>query len=133
METEERGVVDGRAPLVLALLGDLMLESRVQTASEGLGYRFRSADALPRLDEALDGTTPDLVVLDLASLAFPAEETLARLDALPSGSPRVIAFFPHVMKELGRQAEAIGCAVVVPRSRFVAEMAALIRGAVEAR
>jgi DNA-binding NarL/FixJ family response regulator len=122
-------VADDGSPLVLALLGDLMLESRVDGVSRRLGLRFRSVAQLSALPAAIAEETPAAIVLDLASPAFPLEPTLEAIHGA-GGQARVIAFFPHVQKSLGEAASAAGCTTVVPRSRFVAELQSLIEQAV---
>src|SRR5258708_7820530 len=107
--TEDRSIKSPssmRQPLVLGLLSDLMLAVRVQATVEALGYRFRSVDALTQLGEALVTHGPDVVVYDLTATAFPFQETvsLLRLRATTDQPARVVAFFPHVLADLGRDA-----------------------------
>ncbi len=118
------------APLVLTLLDDLMLSVRVQATIDALGYRFQSADDLVGLASVLEDACPAAVVLNLTAGLLPLPEVLARLRSLPGGMPPVIAFFPHVLADLGRAARDAGCTLVVPRSRFMAEMPDLLRRAI---
>lgn len=113
---------------LLALLGDLLLESRLEEVGTRLGLRVRAVASLAALPAALAAGAPDLVVLDLASPQFGLAPTLAALRAAGS-MPPVLAFHPHVDKDLGRAAREAGCTIVVPRSRFAAELPALLQQA----
>ena len=125
----ERSTIDG-SPFVLGLFGDLMLSVRVEATARALGYALQTANTLEALQSAGPHLRPTAVVIDLAVPGFPLAQTLATL-AAAAAAPPVLAFFPHVEKELGRAARDAGCTIVVPRSRFMADMSALLRRAVE--
>lgn len=118
-------------PVVLALLPDLMAALRVEAAGQGLGYTVRTVGTLSELRSAMREEAPVAVVVDLAATAFPLAETLTVLRSAVGGAPRVLAFFPHVIKELGRSALAAGYTIVVPRSRFMSDLPGLLRAVVE--
>lgn len=118
------------APLVLLCSPDLMLAVRVENAATALGYRLRSAASPEELAAAIDAERPSAAVLDLAAIGDGLAETVAALQrARPA--PFLLGFFPHVQRELGAAGRAAGCSLVVPRSRFMAELPALLRQAVE--
>jgi hypothetical protein len=97
---------------IAALVGDLMLASRVQTALEASGHEVEQDTELP---DELDGI--DLVVADLD--AVPPE----RLSEL--GVP-VIGFYQHTDVDTKTRAEEAGLAMAVPRSRMVRELPELV-------
>src|SRR5690348_160771 len=97
---------------VAALVGDLMLASRVRTSLEAAGHEVEQDSRLP---DELDGV--DLVVADLD--AVPAEE-LGEL-AVP-----VIGFYQHTDTAMKARADAAGLALVIPRSRMVRELPELV-------
>jgi len=99
---------------IAALVADLMLASRVQTALEASGHEVERDSAVP---DELDGI--DLVVADLDALP---PERLAEL-----GVP-VIGFYQHTDVETKKRAEEAGLALAVPRSRMVRELPELVQG-----
>jgi hypothetical protein len=97
---------------IAALVGDLMLASRVRASLEAAGHEVEQESELP---DELDGV--DLVVADLEAVA---PEELAGL-----GLP-VIGFYPHTDVEIKRRADAAGLALAVPRSRMARELPELV-------
>lgn len=121
-------MTDNGGPLLLLLLADLLLESRIEDAAQRLGLRTSSVHGVAALPTALAVEAPRAVVLDVASAAFPLEETVQALrgDGGSGSAPPVLALYPHVNRALGDAAQRAGCAIVVPRSRFVADLPALL-------
>jgi hypothetical protein len=103
---------------IAALVGDLMLASRVQTALEASGHEVETASTVP---DELDGV--DLVVADLD--AVPPDQ-LGDL-----GVP-VIGFYQHTDVDTKKGAEEAGLAIAVPRSRMVRELPELVERALAA-
>src|SRR3954447_5955188 len=103
---------------IAALVTDLMLASRVQTALEASGHEVERDTEIP---DELDGI--DLVVADLD--AVPPE----RLGEL--GVP-VIGFYSHVDVEMKKRAEGAGLAMAIPRSRMARELPELVARALAA-
>jgi hypothetical protein len=97
---------------VCAVVADLMLASRVQTALEASGHEVELGPDVP---DELDGV--DLLVADLD--AVPAER-LAEV-----GVP-VIGFYQHTDVETKARAEQAGLAIAIPRSRMVRELPELV-------
>jgi len=120
MPTEER------APVVLLLIGDLMLEERVTAAARGVGLDARAIESLASL-RTLEGAPPIGAVLDLASPRFPFAETLAALAAAFRGRPPLLALYPHVRDDLAATARAAGVEIIVPRSRFAHDLPQLLQ------
>lgn len=118
------------APLVLLCSPDLMLAVRVEGATGALGYGLRTAAAPAEVAAAVAAAAPAAVLIDLAA----AGDTLAELVGVARKAQPpsfVLGFFPHVQRELGVAGREAGCTLVVPRSRFIAELPALLRQAVE--
>lgn len=120
----------GNGPLVLLCSAELMLAVRVESAAAALGYRLRSAASPDEAATAVAAERPAAVLLDLAAIGDRLTETLAALRG-SEPAPFLLGFFPHVQRELGAAGRAAGCSLVVPRSRFMAELPALLRQAVE--
>ncbi len=97
---------------IAAVVGDLMLASRVRTSLEASGHEVEQDSTLP---DELDGI--DLVVADLD--AVPPE----RLGEL---SVPVIGFYSHTDVEIKRRADEAGLTLAVPRSRMSRELPELV-------
>jgi hypothetical protein len=100
---------------IAAVVGDLMLASRVSTALQASGHEIEQDTELP---DELDGI--DLLVADLDTVA---PEKLADL-----GLP-VIGFYQHTDLDTKTRAEEAGLALAVPRSRMVRELPELVERA----
>lgn len=103
---------------ITALVGDLMLASRVQTALEASGHEVEMDSTVP---DEFDGV--DLVVADLD--AVPPEQ-------LGELSVPVIGFYQHTDVETKKRADEAGLAMAVPRSRMVRELPELVERALAA-
>src|SRR5690242_3796926 len=97
---------------IAALVGDLMLASRVRTSLEAAGHEVEQDSGVP---DELDGI--DLVVADLDAVR---PERLGEL-----GVP-VIGFYQHTDIEMKNRAGEAGLAMAVPRSRMVRELPDLV-------
>ncbi|CAN5474460.1 hypothetical protein BH20ACT18_BH20ACT18_00940 [soil metagenome] len=98
---------------VAAVVPDLLFGSKVKAMLEGAGHYVSLVPAPDRAGEA------DVLVVDLAS------GTIEPDAAGETGTPR-LAIYSHVDVEMKARAEAAGFDLVVPRSRFVREGAALV-------
>jgi hypothetical protein len=103
---------------IAAVVGDLMLASRVSTSLQASGHEVEQDSSLP---DELDGV--DLVVADLD--AVPPEE-LGEL-----GVP-VIGFYQHTDAAMKARADGAGLFIAVPRSRMVRELPELVEQALAA-
>jgi hypothetical protein len=100
---------------IAAVVGDLMLASRVRTSLEASGHEVEQDSELP---DELDGV--DLVVADLDAVA---PEQLTEL-----GVP-AIGFYQHTDVDTKKRADQAGIAFAVPRSRMVRELPDLVKRA----
>jgi len=100
---------------VAAVVPDLLFGSKVKAMLEAAGHEVALVPAPDRAGEA------DVLVVDLASGVIGPEA------AGDVGTPR-LAIYSHVDVEMRTRAEAAGFDLVVPRSRFVREGAALVEG-----
>jgi hypothetical protein len=98
---------------VLAIVGDLMLASRVREGLLAAGHEVSVVSALPEAADA-DAIVCDLDSVDAAAVASTGIPTLG--------------FYSHVDVETKRRGEAAGLALVVPRSRMARELPRLIDG-----
>jgi hypothetical protein len=100
---------------VLAVAPDLLLGSRIEGMLSAAGH-----DAA--LSPSLAAAPLDEVELLVADLDEESPEALAGL-----GIP-VLGYYSHVNVETRRLAEAAGVDLVVPRSKLVRELPALVEG-----
>lgn len=103
--------------MIVAYTPDLMDRSRITSAVGAGAVRFvATADALVGLADA------DVVVVDLGRRG-----ALDALAAIVASGVRVVAFGSHVDHALLDAARAAGVDEVLPRSRFFATAAELLR------
>ena len=110
------------SPTILAVITDLMFQSRLREQAQALGYAVAVADTQKAVDDALAGA-PALVVLDLQ-----IEELDWRLVVASAKEHRapILAFGRHTDGQLLRLAREAGCDRAVPRSTFVQELPQLL-------
>ena len=99
------------APRVVAFVDDLMDRSRL-----------RGIDGLTFTRDASACTDADVVIVDLARHAAVIPEVVA---AAPHA--RIVAFGSHVDTDALDDAARDGAALVLPRSRFLGDPAAVVR------
>jgi hypothetical protein len=100
---------------VTALIGDLLFGSKVVGRLSAAGHEVRLVADIP---DDLAATT-DVVVVDLTGGELPAGVVLA-------GGPKLLGVFAHVEPAVRDRALAAGYDLVVPRSRFMRDGAALV-------
>ena len=110
-------------PLILAVIPDLMFQSRVREQARALDFRVEVADTM---EEAVSGlnASPELVVLDLHAMGIDTKQVIAQ--AKKHNVP-VLAFGRHTETAVLRDAREAGCDAVVVRSTFVEELPQLLR------
>ncbi len=96
---------------ILAIVGDLMLASRVEESLRAAGHEVSVAPALP------DPLEADAIVCDLDG---------ADMDALAATPIPVLGFYSHIDVETKRTAEAAGITQAIPRSKMARELPALV-------
>jgi hypothetical protein len=100
---------------VVALVGDLMLASRVEATLAGAGHEV----ILNPRDDGESSAGADLIVADV--------DEVDPASAVSVGKP-VLGFYRHTDPETRRRAEAAGVDLVVPRSRLARELPELVEG-----
>ena len=108
---------------VAITVSNLIFQSRVRAAALELGFDVSYADTPSTFDEAME-RRPALVVVDLKELNLDPIDAIARAKAAGAA---VLAFGPHTDAETLRAARAARADLAVPRSRFKAELPALLR------
>ena len=107
---------------IVAVVTDLMFQSRLREQATSLGNAFASPATLDGVREALaEGAALAIVDLHVDGIDWRAAVALARERDVP-----VLAFGRHTEAELLRAARELGCDRVMPRSTLVAELPKLI-------
>ncbi|HEV8574950.1 MAG TPA: hypothetical protein VGR43_09615 [Dehalococcoidia bacterium] len=114
--------------VILAVVAELMVGVRIEEAAKSLGARVETGAAIGDVGGQILGVKADLVVADLALEGLDVDTLAAATRA--AGAP-MIGFYPHVDAELRRKARAAGVERLYPRSRFLRELPAILRGALE--
>ncbi len=110
-------------PLILAVIPDLMFQSRVREQANALDFRMEVADTMEETVSSLDAS-PELVVLDLHAMGIDTQKVIA--DAKKRQVP-VLAFGRHTEIDVLRAAREAGADAVVVRSTFVEDLPQLLR------
>jgi CheY-like chemotaxis protein len=112
---------------VLALVDDLFFQAKLTETARHVGVVLQTVASGEALVAAAAAGAPRLVLVDLNARQG-ALEAIERLHALGNTRP-IIAFLSHVQTELAGRARAAGCQQVLPRSKFTAELAEILRQA----
>lgn len=112
---------------VLALVGDLIFESKIRGAARGSSAVVHAVRTSDDLLASADRLAPPLVLVDLNVLGAGTTDSIAQLRQSAEGA-KIIGFASHVDAELMDQAKAAGADEVMPRSRFDAEIVELLQG-----
>jgi CheY-like chemotaxis protein len=124
MNDREPSSPDG--PDAILLCQDLIFTSKITGTARELGYRVLLAGTDPLARSVLQQWQPRVVFVDLAHPHFAQPEVLMAYRKLVPGA-RFIAFGSHVDVKALSAARDVGCDPVLPRSKFTADLPALIR------
>lgn len=108
---------------IVALVPDMLVEMRIDSAARGLGAELETLGSPLYLDKVLEAPA-DVLIVDLAveGLDFDSIVRTAKRRRVP-----VIGFGPHVNAELLAAAEEAGMDAVYPRSAFVNGLVKILR------
>lgn len=108
---------------VVAVLNDLIFETRIRSTAQTLGIECTIVRSLGALPAELVRIHPNLLVVDLntagVEIVAAAKAHLVR--------PYVVAYVSHVDQDLAKQATEAGADQVLPRSRFSAELPRILQ------
>ncbi len=112
-------------PTGLILTQDLFFASKVTGTGAALGLTVRSLGTLDALREELAAGDVGLVILDLEHRTAAPADVLAAIPA--DAAIATLAFGPHVQTERLAAAQSAGFQQVMPRSKFSASLAEILR------
>ena len=108
------------------LTSNLLFSSMVTRTAAGLGHEVAVAGDLAEAVELCRVRPSAYVIIDLGMADVEVGSAVARFRAAAGAVP-VIAYGSHVDKARLDEARAAGCDEVLPRSKFSAELPALLR------
>lgn len=111
---------------ILAVVTDLMLESRIREKARAMGYDVSVVGTAQAVRDAVDSAPPDLLVLDLQAEGLPWREAVAAAREGAGGPVPVLAYGQHTKADVLRAARDGGCDMAVPRSQLMEEFPALV-------
>jgi DNA-binding NarL/FixJ family response regulator len=121
---ESSPIPDGPSGLLLSR--DLIFTSKVTGTARELGHRVMTAGNVALASSMLEQWKPVVVFVDLSAGELVSPVALLSYQKVAPGTP-FVAFGSHVDTASLAAAAAAGCDPVLPRSRFTAELPALIR------
>jgi len=104
-----------------------MFTAKVTGTAGELGYSMRVAGDAATALALIRELRPRLILVDLAAGELAAPQALAEYRQLAGPSAWLVAVGPHVDAERLAQARAAGCDLALPRSKFSADLPALLR------
>lgn len=108
---------------------DLIFISKVTGTARALGRRILVAGTAALVAETIDQWQPKVLFVDLSAGDLVGQPALVAYRGMAGSGTSLIAFGSHVDTAALEAAKAAGCELVLPRSRFSAELPALIRSA----
>lgn len=114
---------DHAAGNVVAILNDLIFETKIRSTARALGIESTIVRSLAALNAELDRVRPSLLIVDLNTTG---------VEAVAAGNvhtprPHIVAFVSHVDQDLAIQAAESGADQVMPRSRFTTELPRILQ------
>src|SRR2546425_2862562 len=103
---------------VLAITSDLFLQSRIAELAKTLDANAKIVTTEEALLRQANLSTPNLVVLDLASSEYDPFSCAQKLKTMKS-PPKILAIFPHIRIDLKLKAEKLMVDYIVPNSGFL--------------
>ena len=112
--------------IILALVRDLLLRSRIESVADALGAEVTPASTLELARTRAAELSPAIVFADLSDANFPAETTARDLRAAVPEA-RLVGFASHVDLKSLAAARAAGFDLTLSRSEFTARLPELLK------
>jgi CheY-like chemotaxis protein len=109
-------------PFGLLLCDDLIFASRITGTGRAQGLIIKQVRSQSELETLARQQTPSCVLIDLANAGLVITDLVHKLRACET-SPYLVAFGSHVDAATLNAARQAGCDLVLPRSKFVQELA----------
>lgn len=112
-------------PKAIALIRDLIFSTKIEHAARSAGVKATTISHPDALAGLLDEGDVRLVMVDMNTGSEPAGAAL-RQAADHASKPATLAFYSHVQTDLRDAAAEAGADMIMPRSKFNAQMAQII-------
>jgi CheY-like chemotaxis protein len=108
-------------PLGILLSDDLIFASRITGTARAQGLEMKTARTVEQVRQMASAGPPACVIVDLH---HPGLDLAALVREIKNAEPcTIVGFGSHVAATLLQEARVAGCDVVLPRSKFVEELA----------
>lgn len=114
-------------PVGLLLCRDLIFTNKIKSTAAELGFLILVADNSEQVNSLIESHQPQVVFIDLTAGALVGPAALDTYHRSAHLTTWFVAFGPHVDVNALADAKAAGCQVVLPRSKFTAELPDLMR------
>src|SRR5262249_21389485 len=114
-------------PAGIVLGRDLMFTAKVRGTAAALGLRMVVAGDVGMARMKMQQCRPRGVIIDLTARDLATPAALAAYRQITGGATWFIAAGPHVDTDTLAAAQAAGCQVVLPRSKFSADLPTLLQ------
>jgi hypothetical protein len=115
------------APAGVVLGRDLIFTAKVRGTAAEFGYRMLVAGDVGMARTRMQKCHPRVVFIDLTARDLATPGALAAYRQITGLGTWFIGVGPHVQADVLDAARTAGCQVVLPRSKFAAELPALMR------
>ncbi len=113
--------------MILAAVNDLFFSSKINEAAKALGLRIHFVKNAEEFAGKSDEDRPRLIIVDLnAAPCDPIQAIQAIKQDQSLSATTVIGYLSHVQLDLKEKATQAGCDIVLPRSAFSQNLAALL-------
>jgi DNA-binding NarL/FixJ family response regulator len=111
----------------LLLSRDLIFTTKIKETAAELGHRIEVARDAKTAEALIAEQRPQVVLIDLTAGDLCARAALDVYRNVAGPHAWLVAFGPHVDPDSLAEAEAAGCQVAMPRSKFASELPKLLR------
>ena len=111
---------------ILVLCDDLIFGSRISGEARALGLQTKSLKTVDKLIEASGKEKFAGALIDLGIASFELDKLITELKASQDVKFPCLGYGSHVDVELLRKARSLGYDPVLPRSKFVVELSAIL-------
>ena len=102
----------------ILLSRDLIFTAKVQGTAKALGYHLEVISDVFKARSAIGMLNPHVIFIDLTAGKLSSPDAMSDYVKLAGPDVWLVAFGPHVEEEALAKAKAVGCQVVLPRSKF---------------
>jgi hypothetical protein len=117
----------------LLLSRDLIFTTKITQTAAALGRQIAVASDAASARSFIEASRPPVVFVDLTAGEVVSPPAVRRYVELAGTDTWFVAFGPHVEADALAAAKSAGCQVVLPRSKFAAELPALLERYFSAR